>query len=310
MLEDMLERSSRMMGFFALTLAACSLDSTNPSGSGTGSGGMAASSTSGATQATTDATTGSTTSGLGGMSSSTSGDASSTDASSSTDAASSSSDASSSASSSSGGPTDFAFCNPTADNFNGYLGDAGFATVGEGIAGPWGEIGENSGAVKWIAPGQIQTQFGAGKAAYLYLKGGIQVGTGNCATTVRLVSTNGHVPAFGFSDGGNPATFYAQLRCEESAGNCHPLAPFGFSGTNVDIGQGILLGIVVKNKHVFGLYDSGSGWTLLPGVPSGGFDASNLFNGQVFLHFGQETGNDMSTWDDFNITPIPTAAVP
>ena len=70
--------------------------------------------------------------------------------------------------------------------------------------------------------------------------------------------------------------------------------------------------LVVKNKHVFGLYDSGSGsgWTMLPGVPGGGVDASNLFNGQALLYFGQETGNDMSTWDDFNITPIPTAAVP
>lgn len=312
----MLGRNRAFTALSLCLLAACTLDSTNPTGSGApGTGGMSASSSSnGATQPTTGAmTTASTSSGQGGTSSASGGPTtSSTNASSSADASSSSADASSSVSSSSGGVTKVPFCGQVTDDFNVYGSDGGptgFIAVGE-IAGPWAEDPSATNAVRWVAPGEIQTQFQMGTDAYLYTKTPIMIGGGTCATTVRLVDASDGFAVLGVSDGKNPTVAYAAVICKENNGSCMPLEPFGYTGNTVQIGSGIHLGIVFKNKHVFGYVDTGSGWQLLGGAPAQGHDVTTLADGPAYIYFGQQTGNATSHWDEFNVAPIPSDLVP
>lgn len=295
-----------------LVLGACSLDSTNPSGTGTGGGASSGGpSSNGVTQPTTGSTTDTTTSGMGGMASS-SGAAMTSGA--TTDAASSSSDAASSSSvgvsSSSGGPTDFPFCTNIADNFNGYANDGEFATMGE-MFGPWGEFGNASASVLWMNPGQIQTKHESNTAAYLFTKGKFALPATPCAITMKLVSVGSgdHLATFGLSNASFVNLQTAGITCKANGQSCVELTGFGFNA--ISLTPPFTLGIVVKAAHVTALYNQGGTWTKLPSTAAPpGFDISAWAGGGVSAYAGQDTGGDHSEWDDFNILPIPLAAAP
>lgn len=292
-----------------ILVSACSLDSTNPTGSG--SGGDASSS--GATQPTTGVTTG----GFGGMATS-SGNAMTTGASmqttSSDASSSSSSDASSSVSSSSGGVMNYPFCLPVTDDFDGYTSDPEFVTLGE-TAGPWFEIGKDAMSVVWqkdaaMTGGQIQTKFSGGKPGYLFAKTTTMFPT-SCAVTVRLVSVNGgdHLSEFGVNNGNATALQKATIECRANAKACKELFVFG-SGPLMNITPPITLALVVKSLHVTPLYNQNGTWTVLPMASATGIDISTWVGLGAFVGFGQETGDDHTEWDDFNVLPVPLSAVP
>lgn len=306
----------RVPGLLALTLAACTLDSTNPTG--TGSGGAPSGSSSGTTQPTTGAsmeTTGAamTTAGTGGMSSSSDG---------STSTSASSSDASSGMSSSStGGPTNVPFCVAIQDDFNSYTADfdigvtTDFVEAGE-MNGPWAELTPPThfNNTRWLDDGlgkHIRTHYGDGGPAALYLKNKLTLGlSGTCVVTVRLVRvTSGDLSAFGLvNDVVNPAQS-ATVECQEgNGGNCSALKAFGFNGVSVNVP--VTLAILVKANNVFAFYDDGAGWTVVPGPAATGFPANTLLGGSSTVLFGQRTGDADSDWDDFNVPTFPSSMVP
>lgn len=315
-------RSALVPALFAAALVgACSLDSTNPGGTGTGGGASSGGpSSNGVTQPTSGTDGASTASGMGGMATS-SGNAMTTAttdaASSSTDAASSSVDVSSSvASSSSGGPTDYPFCTTLTDTFDSYGSDMNFANMAE-IPGPWWETGANFGSVFWqkdVAQtgGQIQAKFEGGESGYLYSKNKLQLPATPCALTVRVVSVNGgdHISSFSLGNGDQFNPQGISIQCKANTKTCKELSGFGFSSV-ANITPPFTLGIVVKALHVTALYHQNGMWNLLPTTATApGFDISTWAAGGIYIAFGQETGNDHSEWDDFNVLPVPVSAAP
>lgn len=283
----------RVGAALSLSLAACTLDSTNP----TGTGGASASS--GATTSTTES---SSASGTGGMASATT----SSDAASSSGA---SPDASSSvASSSSGGPAMVPFCFSTKDDFDGYAdADATFIALGQ-TAGPWEEDANNASDVTLVAGGRIRTSYGGGIGAFLELKSTVQLG-GTCAITVRLVSTTGGDTALGIWD---KTSDYTEITCFENNGTCQPLRAFGVNGGDVPlVNGGLYLGIVVKGTRLFAFHSGdGASWTLLPNLPANGVEGQPVLDLPVIPYFGQNPNSDESVWDDFDIHGIPASLVP
>lgn len=298
----------RMLALVAAAAASCTLDSTNPTG--TGSGG-APTTTSGATQPTTGATMSTaSTSSAASMSSG------STTSSSAADSA-SSSDASSSASSSSGGATDVPFCMNVHDDFESYTEDFNLATLtdffdaGE-LGGPWAEATNlNPDNVTWLNDGMgkhIRTRMEGGTRSILYLKSKYAV-TSPCVVTVRLLRITDHIASFGLvNDGPNPVN-NARIECDESGGRCGSLEAFGFNGPQ-QINVPVNLAVLVKGMNVFGFYDNGGGWTLISGPPPQGQTSATLLGGQLTVFFGQVEGDAESDWDNFNVPTFPLALMP
>lgn len=282
--------SPRFLGLLVATLTACSLDSTNPTG--TGAGGDSTSSS--------DATTTSAVSGTGGMTTS------STDATTSS-TASSGSTSSVSSSSSTGGGT-LPFCFPTTDDFNGYGGQDGtFISNGENN-GPWMEDPPNSGDVRLTQGGRIQTQYGGGNGAFLLLKATVQPAS-TCAITVHLAATSGGEMGFGIWD---KTADFTEITCVESAGGCQPLRAFGVDGGTVKfVNGGLYFGLVIQGTRVFGLYSGdGTTWSLIPNQNANGSDAGNVLDFPVTTYFGQNPNSNDSEWDDFDVRAIPVSALP
>ncbi|MFO0615737.1 MAG: hypothetical protein U0414_24295 [Polyangiaceae bacterium] len=303
-----MSRLPTSLGLLALTLAACTLDSTNPSGSG--AGGATTGATSGATQPTTGASMQQTsTAGVGGT-----GVTSTTGA----NTTSSSSDAASTgmSSTSSGMVTDVPFCTAIKDDFEAYSVDfdpnpgntTTFFGMGE-FNGPWAEVGSKLDSVRWLndALGKhVKTKFESNKAAALYLKNKLNLGTSNeCAVTARLVKVNNNTSAFGMiNDVLNP-TASARIECEAGGGDCTNLKAWGFNGPQTNVP--VRLAILVKLNMVYAFYDDGNGW--VP-HPAGGQTASTLLGGSLTVGMAQQTGDAESDWDDFNITPLTSDLVP
>lgn len=301
--------ASRITVAFTLCLAACSLDSTNPSGSGSGGGGAAASST-GATQATTGASTSdaASSSGMGGAASST-GNAGST--------ASSSSDASSSAmaSSSSGGPTDVPFCSTSmggqTDDFDGYGSDVGFFTIGlgSGLGGVWEEFASGIQDVQW-ENGQIRTN---SPPAFLGRRAAVSLPTDAlpaCAITVKLSAVSGGNAAFGViadpAPGPAPDPNQTAIILDEAGGDVDVTA-FGFAGpTNVPLP--LTLAIVVRPGHILGFYLNGGTWTPLHAMAQG-VAVSWLSTSTATIRFGHRDGGGESRWDDYDVVKLPASVL-
>lgn len=288
--------SAHALALLALSVGACTLDSTNPTGTGGSTSTGSTSSKSGSTADTSSA------SGTGGMA--TSSASGSSDA--TTTSASSSSDAASNSSSSSGGGT-IAFCSPTADNFDVYATDTTFKVAGE-TTGPWEEDPSNTDAVMLAPGGRIKTTYLGGIGAFLQLKALVSA-PAPCAMTVRLVSTTGGRSAFGIWD---KASDYTELSCDESSGDCKPLRAFGVDGGTIPlVNNGLYLGIVARNNRLFGLYSGdGTNWTLVPNQGANGFDGQAYLDQPFTTYFGQNPNSDESQWDDFNVHAIPNSAVP
>lgn len=297
-----------------LFAGACSLDATNPGGTGSG-GAQASSSSSGVTQpttgvsmATTDASSASA-SGTGGMASGSTG--ATTDA--ATGATVASVSVSSSASSSSGGPTNVPFCATTmsaseADDFNSYVLDVTFNTLGEG-AGPWAETQPPSDDVLW-AQNMILT---TSAPAFLSRKMAINLPTpaGACAITVKLASLDGGNAMFGLvQDMASPADPNASSIVIEENSNMGYLHPFGYSYLGGPVQFPVTLGIVVRPGHLYGFFFNGSTWTPLLSMASGA-PVGWLTTSTGFIRFGQrDSGNDLSRWDDYDVMPIPASILP
>lgn len=287
---------ARVCAVLALGLTACTLDSTNPTGSGGSTSTGSTSSEAGSTSAA---------SGTGGAgTSSTSG---STAAATTTTTASSSSAASSSSSSSSSGGGTIAFCSPTVDDFDLYATDATFKLTGE-LMGPWEEDPPNTDNVSYVVGGRIKTTYGGGSGAFLQLKALVSA-TAPCAMTIRLASTSGGRSAFGIWD---QASDFTELTCFETNNVCQPLRAFGIDGGTIPlVNGGLYLGIVARNDRLFGLYSGdGTSWTLIPNQGQNGVDGQAYLDQPFTTYFGQNPNSDESVWDEFNVHAIPKSAVP
>ena len=190
-----------------------------------------------------------------------------------------------------------------ADDFNSYIADATFITLGEGT-GPWSE-GQASNDVMW-SQNEIATTNGF---SFLARKMPVTLPGANpaCAITVKLVSLDGGNARFGLIENKMPPSDpnASAVVIEENTGMGY-LHPFGYSYLGGPVTFPVTLGVVVTAGHLHAFFLNGSTWTPLLSM-TGGAPVGWLATSSGYIRFGQRDGSgDTSHWDDYDVVPIPS----